>query len=184
MKNLFYAAALLLSATFVNSTAGAVATSQCPQRILIDMKDFKVTRSLQYILANDLYGDPTGSEYEKVKQGLKNVAIHRGVQRLWSITQRENGRCVYTDGKSYEKAELYTTNGNSVLMIQTDLGPNGVMLRVYASVMSVTPGGIQFSRTSSPGLSLAVPRSSYGHYSAGGPLVFIGQVNTFSVTAR
>ena len=68
-------------------------------------------------------------------------------------------------------------------MLQTLIGPRGILGRVYANVDSISVDEVTLA-DSDASFALAIPRDPYDSYSAGGPLVFIGKVKDLELIVK
>jgi len=87
---------------------------------------------------------------------------------------------VYGVSKSVEKIEVFSNEGKNKIYIQANIGPRGLLLRVYAEIESMNTNDIKLSNVPSS-MALAIPRYPYQTYSAGGELLFFGKVRTFNI---
>jgi hypothetical protein len=170
----------------LSQTSFAVDTKDCPANLSVSYKDLSVTKSVEEVLEEltesqgQYYRDELGKELGQVFQKLRPISQ---VNRHFLLESTKKGRCRYQRDVEFEKAEIYTQKGKTNLLVQTELGPRGILLRTYARVEILRPTGLVLSKAN-PGLALAVPRSPYKDYSAGGPLVFIGKVGEFKTSVR
>ncbi len=163
-----------------SATALAVNVKDCPANLRVQYSDLYVSKTIEAVIEEVTVGDDTKIANE-VEEAFKNVTRVNNVSEMMNLSKAQKGRCTYENGKDNEKAELYTSKGRTQLLVQTNLGPRGFLLRVYAGVDGVKPTGLTLAK-SRPGLALAIPRSGYDDYSYGGPLAFIGKVEKFEVS--
>lgn len=172
---------ILLLSPFFAANAFAVSVKECPAQIELRYTDFQVTSSLEKIF-EELGGIEALEEEEMqaVRIAVDNVKRSDRIERKFALEKGKSGRCVYSSSDDIERAEIYTTRGQDMLWVQTNVGPRGILLRVYAKLDSVRKDKISLE-TESPGMALAIPRWPYENYRAGGPLVFIGRVKSLTV---
>lgn len=166
-------------------TSHAVTTADCPQSLKIQISEFQVIKTSEQIvkeLVDGGYGsDPR--EMDAVTTTLFNVLTQKKIERSWKLIKSGNGKCTYQNAQAIEKADVYSSNGKNIFMAQFSMGPRGTLLRVYAQIASLQPQGIALDLKSA-GLALAIPRSNYETYSAGGPLIFFGKALRFNISTN
>lgn len=169
-------------------SAFAVRVADCPASIQVESSGLRLNRSLQRILGEAAYsGNPADLEpevTEAITQSINTIAHTAGVTRAWPLKKAKNGLCRYETGErgDIEEAELYTQNGRDKLMVQTRIGPRGILLRYDATVAAISKTEVRLVANIG-NMALAVPRHPYESYQAGGRLIFIGNIANLSVTA-
>lgn len=167
---------------FLLQTAHAVSVDDCPSRIHVELGRMTVTQSEDNVLGEL---DQSGIEDEKkdAVKGLMAQLPQATYTMDFSYERGASGRCTYKNMNvtgTQEKAVLYTQGGKNILKVQTTAAALGILVRAYITVQEVTTDGLYLAETD-PGLAIAVPRSLYKNYSAGGPLVFVGKVKDLTV---
>lgn len=179
---------LIALSLILSTSAFAIDTKNCPGRIAVKLGGFKVTRTPdQVIKAMDGgFGLIDQLQAEGIKYSMKVLRMNEGVNEYFTLKQASNGKCVYLNSSakdSQQKAEIYTSQGVNRMYVQSQIGPRGIMLRTYFQVLSVRPDQVQLTETPAV-LALAVPRSPYTSYDAGGPLANVGQAMNFGIEAH
>lgn len=168
MKNLVLA--LLLTTPY---SAFAVTTAYCPRGLGIRVSQVSITKNLPTIL-RELASPSFPEQNAAVQQSISNLANQPFIQGIFPLVQAKDGRCLYqTPNLAGGKIELYTERGVNTLYLQVPIGPRGILLRSYMH-FDLQPGRVVLAATPA-GIALAIPRYDYTDYSAGGPLIFIGQ---------
>ena len=180
MKNLFLLFVLLIS------TAEAVTVSKCPDTLSVKVSGISVDKSLDDIFSDESFlnwnSDEVSEEYSNAIEKAYNKAVATTeVERKFSLKQKRHGRCSYQheNTRSNEKIEIYTKGRKDVFYLQIDLESDGILLRNYGKVDLLSLTAVELSPT---GTALAIPRSNYTNFSAGGPLVFIGKAESAKAT--
>lgn len=157
---------------FVSISAFAVTVAECPAHLKVTSKKLKIRSTLETVLEKvgpDLpeeQEDAIGESYENLR-ALKEISVSHD---FWPGSK--NGRCQYKK-KGNEKIVLFTEKGVDQVFFQTDLGPRGTLVRAYATVAKVSPQGVELTEEPAR-IYIAIPRYPYEDYSAGGPLVGVG----------
>lgn len=176
MKSLF--ALLLLS---LNSYA--VEVRNCPAKIALNYSGFETSVTLNHVLKEmNQFGAIESEELEAIQTSWNNLSQTKNISRVFTLSAASSGSCRYKTS-SDESVRIYTNSGKDILMVQTEMGPRGILLRAYAEITKMTPTWITLSKTA-PGMGLAVPRYPYTSYSAGGGLYFIGSVTKFETVSK
>jgi len=168
-------------------SAYAVRVADCPASIKIESSGLRLNRSLQKILGEAAYsGNPADLEPEEtqaITESINNIATTRSVVRVLPLFKAKSGRCRYESGArgDMEEVELYTKAGKDTVLVQTKIGPRGILLRLYGKIESLSKTEIKLSPGAS--MALAIPRYPYTSYEAGGPLVFVGKVANLAAHA-
>lgn len=168
---------LLLLLSF---NAFAVQTRNCPAKLTVTYSDLVINRTLGQVI--DERGTDIEAEIGKLTAAYLSTQGTRALTRSMNMSAARNGRCVYRPENARdteEKIELYTKGGKDQLMIQTDIAPGGALLRLYAQILGLTPQKVTLSKRPA-GMALAIPRHPYDSYSAGGDLLFIGEVRNIT----
>jgi len=174
----------LVLGSFVALSAFAVSVEDCPENIKVTISDFEITNSLKNVLKEyDVEGTP---EQEKaITKAFENASETKSVKREFTRTKAKSGKCEYSDAEdkeSLEKIEIYTTKGQDKLLMQTEVGPRGILLRAYANITVIAADDVALE--DKVGIALAIPRYPYESYLAGGPLIFIGKAGKAKATSR
>ncbi len=165
---------LLFALGLALSPVQAVTTSNCPANLKFTLGQIQTDKSAEDILKE--YVEFESSEMsEAIHATMGALAKIPSVSRDFSLDSAKGGKCVYADRVSTnEKIELYTTKGSDRFYTQTQLGPRGILLRAYGKIQSLGKNGL-IADSTPVRLALAVPRYPYTSYSAGGPLIFVGE---------
>lgn len=177
---------ILFASSLFAVNAFAVSVKNCPEQLRFIYGEVEVTRSLEYVLEEALLG-----QYEEddpfvlaIKAAYAHAEPQGFVTRTFNLVRAKNGRCsYYTKGHSNERIVLLSSKGKDRLMLQTLIGPRGILGRVYATIDSLSVDEVTLS-ASDAGFALAIPRDPYDSYSAGGPLVFIGKVKDLELSVK
>lgn len=155
----------------------AVETKMCPPKLGLQVAGFQITKSLRQVAQEaSVYSDDRES-LEALATTGKNIMAAKTIERDFILIEAKNGRCIYSIPRTptqwtIEKIELYTTQGKNILYFQTHIGPKGILLRTYSN-FELTPGQVTLT-PGKVGIAVAIPRSNYDTYDAGGALVFVG----------
>jgi len=176
--------ALFLS-SFVAVSAFAVSVEDCPENIKVTVSGIEITSTVKNVLKE--YGVEGTPEQEKaIRKAFANASDTESVKRDFDLEPKpKNGRCVYSDKEdrdSLEKIEIYTTNDQDKLYMQTEIGPRGILLRSYADIKAIAADDVALE--DKVGVALAIPRYPYESYTAGGPLIFVGKASKAKATSR
>lgn len=165
------------------SNAFAIDTKNCPSRLTIHAEGLAVSQTEKFVV------DHSGLEdYEDdvrlVKSAYSTLKNTREVVRSFPLSRRGSGRCIYeANRRSQEKIEVYTKRGRDQLFLQAGLGnAKGILVRVYANLDRFTSNDVVVSEPN--GMAMAIPRSIYKDYSAGGELVFVGNATDIRALIR
>lgn len=188
---------VVLSMLIGITSVRAVTVRQCPEKLTFTvsgvtekadknaaLKDF-TQLNLATATLQEKYEDKEYLAAEMAYETLKDSSS-LGVfsSRTFSIKRRENGVCRYLSNENpdgEEKIEIYTKEGKDRIYLQTFYGPRGSLLRTYAALSSLEPTSITVE-AGPYGVALAVPRSPYTSYYAGGPLGFIATAEKVEVS--
>lgn len=168
------------------STSFAIPTKDCPTGLMVKVGDLRVTTTVDTILKDRLI-DWEPVQVAGAKQALKsmNQALSKGIM-VYELRSAKSGKCVYVQNGSSDtqhKAEIFTSRGQNQLYFQTNVGPRGILARVYANILSVRKDRVQLANTSGKVL-MAMPRYPYDSYVAGGDLIPVGVANQLVVEAE
>lgn len=167
----FVARSLLVLLTI--PTAFAVDTRQCPQIIESVQEQLGMEVDADGLLMKLRQKSGFSSEQEiDVRVAFQNARSTPAFARRFKLTSAENGRCRYS-GNNDERFELFTEKGQHALVTQIAIGPQGILMRTYAKVLTIEPKRIALA-SDSAATYIAVPRYPYDSYSVGGPLVRLG----------
>ncbi len=167
MKSLFVLATVLFTAQTY-----AVNTANCPPNISLNYSQIKLGKTSEEVI-KEIYNESDGPKvFAGILETFEKLKLTEQVARTFNLSSKRNGQCKYS-GKNMERVWVYTKKGKDQLYLQTEIGPRGTLLRTYAQVISLSPTEITLSETG--GVSLAIPRTPYTSYCAGGPLVFVGK---------
>lgn len=177
---------VLLSTLLAGLNVFAVTVKDCPKKLTVGYADVYVQKTLQYVYDHANLSAQNGDEKEiaSVTKAFNNLGTKKTVVSL-PLTRAKNGRCeYYNKGQSNrEQIVLYSSKGKDIIMVDAPtLGERGELVRVYGTIIDMSANGLEVSKKA--GLALAVPRTPYKDYSAGGDLVFIGQVRDLTVLAE
>ena len=177
---------VLLIGSLFAANAFAVSVKDCPERLKFTYGDVKVTRSVDYVLKEAMVSDedPNDPYVLAIKAAYAHAEPRGYVSRTFDLIRAKNGRCsYYIKGNSDERIVLLSSNGKDRVMLQSLIGPRGILGRVYATVDSLSVDEVTLA-DSDAGFALAIPRDPYDSYTAGGPLVFIGKVKDLELTVK
>jgi hypothetical protein len=188
-RELTMKALVLILGALTAQAASAVTTANCPGSVKIEFTQVSLNRSAEQViqeLEQTQYLDE--DDKDNVRAAVENVRTLGDTVRLLALDSAKSGRCAYGHNRhNFDGAEIYTKkDANGVktdrLLVEVPVGPKGAVLRLYGIVetFSKTEVKIKSGRAS---VALALPRTPYGHYSAGGPVIFVGNVNQIAVTA-
>jgi hypothetical protein len=165
----------ILFCLFVTVNAFAVETQECPSSISFNESEFSVWKTADqvfYTLGGKENLEP--EEIQAVTTALENTKNSKKISRSFDLFSASSGRCIYKEKESVERIQIYTEKKQDMMMIQTEIGPRGILLRTYAKIASMTPAKIVLLEEKQS-IALAVPRYPYESYSAGGGLANVGK---------
>lgn len=173
---------MFLLSTLLVSAAQAVTVSKCPATLGVKVSGITLNKSLDDVFSDENFLDQNSDELsDEFSNGIEvaynNAQATSEVERKFALKQKRNGRCSYRseDERSNEKIEIYTKARKDVFYLQSDLNSRGILLRNYGKVDLLSLTAVELSST---GTALAIPRSNYTDYRAGGPIVFIGKAES------
>jgi len=174
----------LVLVSFVAVSAFAVSIEDCPENIKVTVSGIEITNSVKNVL-KEYDVDEKPDQEKAIRKAFENASETESVKRDFERTLAKDGRCTYSDKEekdSLEKIEIYTTKGQDKLMMQTEIGPRGILLRVYANLTAISADDVALE--DKVGIALAIPRYPYESYTAGGPLIYIGKASKAKATSR
>lgn len=180
MKTLALFSLIMLSV----SSAFAVRTAECPKSISITASRFNITRTLADLKKqlNDS-GDYDNEEFAPIASAYSMLKNSPTITVAYDLSSAKNGRCEYSTKDQHEdRITLWTEGGEDRVFAQKTIAPRGVMVRLYAKVKLYSKNALQLADSAS--VTLAIPRTPYTSYSAGGPLVSIGWANQLTSSVR
>lgn len=176
---------LLALAALTSTSAFAVKIENCPKRIEVVYSDFRTNKTARDICA-DGYLD---EKCDQVVQAFENLVKSIDLRHDLKLVKAAKAHCHYaayaTSDAEYPTvtAEIYTKgkkkpDRKDYLKIEDRrLGPGGIELWIYATIATMSSTELTLNAEREPGIALAIPRDSYDSYSAGGPLVFVGNAH-------
>jgi hypothetical protein len=164
---------LLIFTLSLSFNGFAVSVKTCPATVQVSVSKLQITSNPKTV-AQETFMEFDKEKSAAIKKVFRNLEKTRAVQRTYYLQEARNGRCVYKnvgEGDDQLKIEIYTSKGFDTLFLQSVIGPQGILLRTYARITKFQKDLLEVEGN---GIALAIPRVGYTHYSAGGPLVFIG----------
>lgn len=172
---------LLPILTFMATSAFAINTKDCPSNLQVKAAEISITKSIEQVLKG-LESHSDVEEYtDSVKLAHGRIADFDDVSLSDALDKAKNGRCIYQVADSIEKIELYSKGGVDHIYFQKEVGPRGILVRIYGKIASLSTDGVELTDQKS-GVAMAIPRHPYESYTAGGELIFIGiagQLDTY-----
>lgn len=175
---------ILLLGSMLSFSAFAVPVKNCPSVLTFAYSDVRLKTTAAELIKSYADGLPLEEEeIEAINQTFKNIEGTVKVSRTFELKKAKNGRCAYRGPNkgSNEKIEIYSKGGQDYAILQTDIGPRGILARLYAKLDKLSEESVELKGNSYAGLSLAIPRYPYEDYDAGGNLIFIGSVRDLSL---
>jgi hypothetical protein len=179
---------LLLSFLFATN-AIAVPVKDCPSRLAVTASLLEVTKPLDQLLAKlSKDSDLNDEKLESVRVAYGNLNRAKKIKGRFSLVAARNGRCTYGDKEqkspqSNEKIEVYTKNGEDIVYLQRNIGPQGILVRIYGKLDRFSEQELALKPRHGR-IALAIPRGPYTSYSVGGPLVAVGKSDDLRISTR
>lgn len=153
----------------------AVKTAHCPEALTAVAEGFDLRKTAEEIMGETVYEDDIET-LQATQESLKYIGETLEEMEVdLALSEAKNGRCLYR-GPGHMRIMISSSKGHDSLMMQMPIGPRGQLLRVYVNNITLDEQGLTLpeGRTA---MYLAIPRTPYTDYTAGGPLVKIGFVD-------
>ena len=175
MKTLALSALVLL----VSSQALAVRVANCPKSIVFTATKFNINKTL-----NDVKKDVNDDEeFDGAKVAYGYLKKNPVITVAYKLRSAASGKCEYGANDGLEdRIVLWSEGGKDRFFAQKTIGPRGTMVRLYAGLVNYSTTKLELSDYASA--MLAVPRSPYTSYSAGGAMIPVGYANAVGAQVK